>query len=220
VPPDNVLERQDFAAFDFSPFFADRFLAINRESAVIDGCPVYSRACARTEDRRSVALKWSEVDFDNRTLRVAGSLQRWDHKLVIVPPKTKKSARMLNVPKVLLDKLRDHRTQQLKERLAAGTNWQDHNLVFCSSVATPVEPRNVRRKLDAIMDKKMRYFRLHDLRHFFTSLLLAQGVELKIVSELLGHSSIQITSDIYAHILPKVKEQTMDVMNAILTVSK
>jgi integrase len=69
-------------------------------------------------------------------------------------------------------------------------------------------------------DKNMRCFRLHDLRHFFASLLIAQGVELKVVSELLGHSSIQITSDIYAHILPRVKEQAMDVMNSILTDSK
>lgn len=168
-----------------------------------------------------LALQWSEIDFENRTLRINGSLQRLNHKLVIVPPKTKKSARVLSIPKVLLDKLREHRTRQLKERLAAGTNWQDNNFVFCTSIGTPIEPRNVRRKLDAIMkDKNMRYFRLHDLRHFFASLLLAQGVELKIVSELLGHSSIQITGDIYTHIIPKVKEQTMDIMNSILTGSK
>jgi site-specific recombinase XerD len=127
----------------------------------------------------------------------------------------------MNIPKVLVDKLREHRTQQLKERLATGTKGQDHNLVFCTSIGTPIEPRNVRRKLDAIMkDKKVRYFRIHDLRHFFASLLIAQGVELKVVSELSGHSSIQITSDIYSHILPKVKEQTMEVMNSILTGSK
>jgi integrase len=166
----------------------------------------------------ALALKWSDIDFENRALRISSSLQRSNRKLVIVPVKTKKSARVLNIPKVLLDKLRDHRTRQLKERLAAGTNWQDSNFVFCTSIGTPIEPRNVRRKLDAIMkDKEIRYFRLHDLRHYFASLLLAQGVELKIVSELLGHSSIQITGDIYTHVIPKVKEQTMDIMNSILT---
>ena len=66
----------------------------------------------------------------------------------------------------------------------------------------------------------MRYFRLHDLRHFFASLLLAQGVELKVVSELLGHSSIQITGDIYAHVLPQLKEQALDLLDSILTGTK
>lgn len=69
-------------------------------------------------------------------------------------------------------------------------------------------------------DSGMRYFRLHDLRHFFASLLLAQGVELKVVSELLGHSSIQITGDIYAHVLPQLKEQALDLLDSILTGTK
>jgi integrase len=55
------------------------------------------------------------------------------------------------------------------------------------------------------------------LRHFFASLLLAQGVELKVVSELLGHSDIRVTADIYAHVLPSLKKQTIDLMDKILT---
>jgi integrase len=168
-----------------------------------------------------LALKWSDIDFEGQTLRVNGSLQRLQGKLLILPPKTKKSTRSLNLPKTLLQKLREHRARQLEERLALGANWQDHNLVFCTSLGTPIEPRNVQRKLAALMkDSGMRYFRLHDLRHFFASLLLAQGVELKVVSELLGHSSIQITGDIYAHVLPKLKEQAIDLLDSILTGTK
>ena len=63
----------------------------------------------------------------------------------------------------------------------------------------------------------MRYFRLHAIRHFFASLLLAQGVELKIVSELLGHSSIRITADTYAHVLPAVKDEAIDLLDSVLT---
>jgi site-specific recombinase XerD len=76
-------------------------------------------------------------------------------------------------------------------------HWQDKGLIFYTSIGTPLEPRNVRRKLDELMrDLGIRYFKLHDVWHFFASLLLTQGVELKIVSELLGHSSIRITGDI------------------------
>jgi site-specific recombinase XerD len=93
--------------------------------------------------------------------------------------------------------------------------------VFCTSIGSPIEPRNVRRKLDSLMkDSGMRYFRLHDIRHFFASLLLAQGVELKMVSELLGHSSIRITGDIYAHVLPAAKDDALDLLDAVLSGAK
>jgi integrase len=69
----------------------------------------------------------------------------------------------------------------------------------------------------SLKDTGMRYFRLHAIRHFFASLLLAQGVELKIVSELLGHSSIRITADTYAHVLPAVKDEAIDLLDSVLT---
>jgi integrase len=166
----------------------------------------------------SLALKWSDVDLDTSTLRVTGTLQRLKGNLVIQPPKTEKSERVLDIPKVLLQKLREHRTRQLEEKMALGQNWQDTGLVFTTSLGTPIDPRNVKRKLDAILKSaKMRHYRIHDLRHFFASLLLAQGVELKVVSELLGHSDIRITDDIYTHVLPSLKKQTIDLMDKILT---
>jgi integrase len=168
----------------------------------------------------ALALKWSGVDLENATLRVSGSLQRLSGELTIQPPKTKKSARTMKIPKTLLAILREHRTRQLEERLKAEC-WQDNDLVFCTSIGTPIEPRNVRRKLDSLMkDSGMRYFRLHDIRHFFASLLLAQGVELKMVSELLGHSSIRITGDIYAHVMPAAKDDALDLLDAVLSNAK
>jgi integrase len=166
----------------------------------------------------ALAFKWSDVDLETSMLRVTGSLQRLKGKLVIQPPKTEKSERVLDIPKVLLQKLREHRTRQLKEKMALGHNWQDTGLVFTTSIGTLVELRTVKRKLDAILKTaNMRHYRIHDLRHFFASLLLAQGVELKVVSELLGHNDIRITGDIYAHILPSLKKQTIDLMDKILT---
>jgi integrase len=136
----------------------------------------------------------------------------------VQPPKTEKSERVLDIPKVLLQKLREHRTGQLKENMALGQNWQDTGFVFTTSIGTPIDPRGVKRKLDAILKKaEMRHYRIHDLRHFFAALLLAQGVELKVVSKLLGHNEFRITGDIYTHVLPSLKKQTIDLMNSILT---
>jgi integrase len=181
--------------------------------------PLFSVALALGLRRgEALALTWDNVDLENKTLRVTGSLQRLKGKLVIQPPKTEKSDRVLDIPKILLQKLREHRSRQLEEKMAVGQNWQETGLVFTTSLGTPIDPRGVKRKLDSILKKaEMRHYRVHDLRHFFAALLLAQGVELKVVSELLGHADIRITGDIYAHVLPSLKKQTIDLMNIILT---
>lgn len=62
--------------------------------------------------------------------------------------------------------------------------------------------------------------RVHDLRHFCASLLLAQGVPLKVVSDLLGHTRISVTADLYTHVLPSLKREAMDLMDSILTGTK
>lgn len=91
-------------------------------------------------------------------------------------------------------------------------------VVFTTSVGTPLEPRNVNRHFyDLLTNSKISHFRLHDLRHYCASLLLAQGVQLKIVSEILGHAQLSTTADIYTHILPEVKKDALNLMDRILT---
>ena len=67
------------------------------------------------------------------------------------------------------------------------------------------------------MKAQLPHCRVHDLRHFFASLLLAQGVPLKVVSDMLGHTQISITADLYTHVLPAVKKEAIDLMDQILT---
>jgi integrase len=148
-------------------------------------------------------------------------LQRLDHELRLSEPKTKSSKRVLALPETLISKLREHRTRQLEEKLAAGEHWQDTGLVFTTSIGTPVDPRNVKRKLDALLKAaKLPHYRVHDLRHFCASLLLAQGVPLKVVSDLLGHTRISVTADLYTHVLPSLKREAMDLMDSLLTGTK
>ena len=166
----------------------------------------------------ALALKWENIDFDQQTLTVVQSLSRVDKKLVFSEPKTNKSRRVLDLPASLTVKLKEHRTRQLAERLSAGLYWQDTGLVFCTSIGTPVDPRNVKRSLDRILDDaKIPRFRVHDLRHFAASLMLAQGVQLKVVSEILGHSQIGITGNIYTDVLPRVRKEAIDLLDAVLT---
>src|SRR4029077_5670343 len=95
--------------------------------------------------------------------------------------------------------------------------WQDRGLVITSSVGTPLEPRNLFRTFKALLGKAgLPDFRFHDLRHSAASLLLAQGVPMRAVMELLGHSSISTTANIYSHVMPAMMRDVAEKMDAIL----
>lgn len=169
----------------------------------------------------ALGLRWQDIDFDKRTLRVSQSLARLNGRLVLSEPKTKSSSRILDLPQTLLPKLREHRNKQLEEKMSAGPKWTDSGLVFTTSKGTPIDPRKVKRRLDALLKAAgLPHFRVHDLRHFFASLLLAQGVPLKVVSDMLGHTQISITADLYTHVLPAIRKDAVDLMDSILTGTK
>jgi integrase len=177
--------------------------------------------CLGLRRGEALALRWTDVDLQARTLRVCQSLQRINHKLEISEPKTKSSRRVLDLPDSLIVKLKEHRTRQLEEKLKTGEHWQETGLVFTTTLGTPYDPRHVKRRLDALLKKAdLPHYRVHDLRHFCASLLLAQGVPLKVVSDLLGHTRISITADLYTHVLPSMRRDAMDLMDRILTAQK
>jgi len=89
----------------------------------------------------ALGLRWQDIDFENRTLRINQSLARLNKGLVMSEPKTKSSRRVLDLPQSLALKLREHRTRQLEEKLAAGQTWLDSGLVFTTSIGTPLDPR-------------------------------------------------------------------------------
>ena len=92
-------------------------------------------------------LHRSDVDLDGATLRVNYGLQRFGGKLRLMEPKTEKPRRVLPLPSLLVAALRSHRTRQLEEGFAPGSDWQETGLVFVSTVGTPLEPRNLNRTL-------------------------------------------------------------------------
>jgi integrase len=107
--------------------------------------------------------------------------------------------------------------RQLEARLAAGGRWQDRSFVFTSAVGTPLDPRNVTRKFKALLTAaNLPNIRLHDLRHSCATLLLAQGVNPRVVMETLGHSQISLTLNTYTHVLPALQRDAAARMNAVL----
>jgi integrase len=93
-----------------------------------------------------LGLHWSDIDFTNETITIRCSVQRLNGKLVLADPKTEASIRTLALPAVLVAALKAHQRLQDEERQAMQDVWQEHQLVFPSTVGTPMEPRNLSRQ--------------------------------------------------------------------------
>lgn len=169
----------------------------------------------------ALGLRWQDIDFDSKVIRVRNSLQRIDKKLTLTELKTKSSRRDLPLIDVVLNALKAHRSRQLEEKLSVGRDWQETGFVFTTSIGTPLDARNVIRKYHALLTKaELSRYRFHDLRHSCASLLLAQGVPLKVVSDILGHSQISITADYYAHIAPEMQREALSGMSTLFAASQ
>jgi integrase len=109
---------------------------------------------------------------------------------------------------MLVDSLRAHRQAQRVRKLAAGTRWSNPaDLVFTTRTGGPIQGRLVTRWYHAACDRAgLPRYRWHDLRHAYATGLLEHGVDLSLVSKVMGHASVAITADTYQHLTPAGRE--------------
>jgi len=164
----------------------------------------------------ALGLKWEDVDLDDGLLHVRRSLQRAEGKLQLLDVKTAKSRRTVSLPLFAIRALQKHRLRQEGERQAALDRWTETALVFTSPFGAPLDPQIASRSFARILERAgLPHQRFHDLRHACASLLLAQGLELKVIQEILGHSTITITGNLYAHVMMGLKRQASSEMEAL-----
>ena len=155
----------------------------------------------------ALGLTWTDIDLDAGTLTVRRSLQRIRGEWVFSEPKTSNSRRTVPLPEPVAGALREHRGRQLEERLRAGPAWEGQvwgDLVFPDELGRPLSGFHVLRRFRSLLElaglPAMRY---HDLRHGAASLMAAQGVPARVAMELLGHSQIATTMNVYTHVTPQ-----------------
>lgn len=166
-----------------------------------------------------LGLTWSDLDLDAGTLTVRRTLQRYDRAYHLDEPKTLKSSRKLALPAPLVEALRAHRARQLEERLRAGPLWSGDgwNLVFTTEMGNPVSGAVVTHRFQAMLQKaNLPRQRFHDLRHAAASFMLAQGVPLRVVMEVLGHSEIAVTANTYSHVMPELQREATERVGRLL----
>lgn len=187
------------------------------------------QATLRAEDRRAIgillcfytgirlgelcALKWSDIDFDAGTMSITRTVSRTKNFqmkqnktiLLVGTPKSSKSMRKIPIPDFLL-KLGD------QEEMRA----ENQNYYILTRSSVPIDPRTLQKLYKRILvEAGVKDRKFHAIRHTFATRALEVGVDIKTLSEILGHSNVSITLNIYAHSLMEQKKIAMDKLNTM-----
>ena len=160
----------------------------------------------------ALALKWSDIDFENKKITVDKTAVRIKEKQTLQTPKTKNSKRVISIDPVTLSILRSWKKDQIKIYFKNGKHFEGNdNFIFTNQRADWVHIHNFIRYFKRfIADHKLKQITPHGLRHTHASLLFSAGVEPKNISDRLGHSTVQITLDLYTHITEEQRTDTVD----------
>jgi len=163
----------------------------------------------RTEELR--ALRWSEVDLD------AGTVAVYRAARAAGDTKTQKSRRVLALPQLAVEALRDHRKRQAADRLAAGGLWQDHGVVFASAVGTQLDRYNVRRQFRKVTKAAGLGdgWAPREMRHTFVSLLSSNGISVDDIALLVGHKGTLTTETVYRKVIVPELRRGAEVMDRL-----
>lgn len=166
-----------------------------------------------------LGLKWNNIDFDSEIIHVENNLQKVGNELQLLPTKTVLSQRSVKMSKHLTKILKFYKEKQSKLKEELGDKYVGNGFVCCWDDGQPLKPDYVTHTFKKILKKcNLPDIRFHDLRHTHATLLLLKGVNPKIVSERLGHSSVEITLDTYSHVLPDIQQEAVEAIDELYEV--
>ena len=170
---------------------------------------LYMTGCRKGE---ALALRWKNIDFANKTVRIEKSItRRFDKKKhpdalwLETPPKNIYSVRTIDLPKKLISLLQEHKQKE---------NGKANDFVFCGSA--PFTATTIARNFDLAIEKSdIKKIRIHDLRHSHASYLISKGLDVVAVAKRLGHSDTHETLNTYAHFFAKDREKVIAVLDSL-----
>jgi len=203
---ENVLEEVDppkpvrYQPVMLSPKEVERLLEAARKYGSPYHQLIYTAIYSGLRRGELLGARWRDVNLDLATLMVVQTLQRVRGEFILKEPKTAKSRRNLALTPNLAILLRQHKEQQEEQRALLGLPFADTDLVFSHHDGSPLDPSTVSHTCKKIVTRAGLESRLHDNRHAFATLMMSFGVNPKVVSEMLGHSTIATTMDTYSHV--------------------
>lgn len=165
-----------------------------------------------------LGLEWSRVDFVNNRIDITTTIVTGKKGPLIKTPKSKTSNRLVSLPPTVMEELKKYQLYWDTEKEAMGDAWieLERGWLFCNEDGTHFNPYTPGRWWRRFAERSgVRYIRLHDWRHTSATLLIAQGVHAKIISERLGHSNIKITMDTYGHALRSADQAAADTFESL-----
>jgi len=138
----------------------------------------------------------------------------YKYKMIVQPPKTKRSKREVPIPSKLIAPLQKYILNQKKKYFANGLPFTDDNVLFTTKSCKYIDAGNQLKTFKRVLRRAdVPYRKFHNVRHTYATKLFETEVPLVTVSRLLGHANIQITANTYTHVMPKIKEAAVDNLN-------
>ena len=167
-----------------------------------------------------LALNWNNVNLEKGYIRIIQNLCATKKGLIIKEPKTKSGIRTIAISKELIKVLKQHKINQIKNKLQLGQLYQDNNMVCCYEDGHLYNPKRFSAKFHELLEKNnLPIIRLHDLRHSHASLLVKMGVQPKEISHRLGHSNIGITMDLYSHLYEETDREVANMFDKLIKIN-
>jgi len=163
-----------------------------------------------------LAAKWSDCDFDKRILRIPRSLSQVRSAVSEKSTKTRSGRRTIKLMKASVELLMRIQEKQAQNKAFLEDAYSNKNYIFAETDGEPYMPESLTHSFIHYRDKAKMEITFHDLRHTHASWLLAANIHPKVVSERLGHSSIQITLDLYSHLLPHIQDDAVRQLEEML----
>lgn len=166
-----------------------------------------------------LGLKWSDLDWNKGVLFVQRQLQQIDGQgYVFMPPKTKAGRRQIKVGSATLKQLEAHQTRQALDRERAGERWQENDLIFPTTLGTPLDYKRVTSEFKRLLKRAgLPNLRFHDLRHTSLNALMEMGTPVNTVQRRGGHAKPSTTVDIYGHATARSQEEAAEKIEALIT---
>jgi integrase len=176
------------------------------------------RVLAMTGCRRGEALglRWDDLDVEAATLTIRRALVPLGATVIISEPKTARGRRRIALDPLTIEALKAHAARQADEQSACDT-WTETGFIFTTENGLPLDPHRTSKAFERHLHAAaLPRIPLHGLRHTYATLALSSGVNPRIVSGRLGHSTVALTLDIYSHVLPQADQDAADRIAALI----